>query len=303
MAVLGSTRARSLLLDKYQEDRFARYVSQLDGLIREFAQVPEERWWQNLYWGWLACLQPLLAEKGDGYPSFMRSSAWLDKELMTAQASWSQLRHDTILYGKPSGAEFGDGDETVKVQGYVEPYPEVFGRLAYLTHRSASGLKERSLLPDDMARAYEGLEEVLMFLKGCSEKELAGRALTEEEYERIQWFGGELERLQLKTVEGAEHFEYWGEITNEADRYMATIADIHTSFHQCLEVGVGLAHRIYVIVPHPSGGLQVAKGGVMSYYEFTWPVDDRLTDEKWIALLTSGKAPAMPDWTSSFIVP
>jgi hypothetical protein len=301
MAVLGSTRARRLLLDRFKEDRFAHYVPQLDGLIREFAQVPEERWWQNLYWGWLASLQPLLAEKGDGYPGFMRSSAWLDKELMTAQGSWSQLRHDTILYGKPSGAELGAA-EPAAVQGYVEPYPEVFGRLAYLTHLSASGLKDRGLLSGDMSEAYKGLEEVLMFLKGCAEKELRGEALSAEDYERIQWFGGELERIQLNGVEGGSELQYWGEITNEADRFMSTIADIHTSFDQCLEVGVGLAHRIYVIVPHPKGGLQVAKGGVMSYYEFTWPVSDRLTDEKWIEMLTSGKAPAMPEWTSSFIV-
>lgn len=301
MAVLGSTRARRLLLDKYKEDRYAHYVSQLDGLIQEFARLPEDRWWQNLYWGWLASLQPLLAEKGDGYPGFMRSSAWLDKELMTAQGSWAQLRHDTILYGKPSGAEFGGGPVT-SVQGYVEPYPESFGRLAYLTHLSASGLAERGLLSEEMAEAYKKLEEILMFLKGCAEKELVGQVLTEEEYERIQWFGGELERVQLSGVEGGSELTYWGEITNRADRFMSTIADIHTSFGQCLEVGVGLAHRIYVIVPNPKGGLQVAKGGVMSYYEFTWPVSDRLTDEKWIDLLTSGKAPAMPDWTSSFLV-
>jgi len=70
-----------------------------------------------------------------------------------------------------------------------------------------------------------------------------------------------------------------------------------------LEVGVGPAYRIYVVVPHPDGDLQIARGGCFSYYEFHWPASDRLTDEKWQSLLASGQAPAQPEWTGSYIVP
>jgi len=49
--------------------------------------------------------------------------------------------------------------------------------------------------------------------------------------------------------------------------------------------------------------LQIAKGGVFAYYEFPWPASDRLTDEKWQALLKSGQAPEQPEWTKSFVVP
>ena len=87
------------------------------------------------------------------------------------------------------------------------------------------------------------------------------------------------------------------------DRNIATVADVHTSFGQALEEAVGYAYRIYVIVPDPRGGIQLAKGGVFSYYEFKWPVSDRLTDEKWLDMLKADKAPAHPEWTSSFIVP
>lgn len=48
--------------------------------------------------------------------------------------------------------------------------------------------------------------------------------------------------------------------------------------------------------------LQVAKGGVFSFYEFHWPADDRLTDEKWRQMLDEGKSPSKPDWTGSFRV-
>jgi hypothetical protein len=46
--------------------------------------------------------------------------------------------------------------------------------------------------------------------------------------------------------------------------------------------------------------LQVAKGGVFSYYEFSWPADDRLTDEKWRQMLDDGQAPPPPAWIESF---
>lgn len=302
MAVLGSGRARQLLVETFKQDRYKGYTQQLDTLKQEFAETPESKWWSNLYWGWLHSLRPLLAEKGEGYPTFMRGSAWLDKELVTAQGSWAQLRHDTILYGKPSGAELGAAEPTM-VEGYVEPYPEVFGRLAYLAVLSRDGLKQRKLLPDNLSEAYDRFEDTLMFLKTCAEKELQNQALTSEEYARIQFFGGELERLTLDVIEGGQGMSNWFQIQNEADREMATIADVHTSFDSCLEVGVGKGQRIYVVVPRPRGGLQLAKGGVMSYYEFKWPVSDRLTDEKWIEMLGAGKAPAMPAWTSSFMVP
>jgi len=41
---------------------------------------------------------------------------------------------------------------------------------------------------------------------------------------------------------------------------------------------------------------------VFSYYEFPWPIDDRLTDEKWRGMLDDGTAPPPPEWTASFLV-
>jgi hypothetical protein len=43
----------------------------------------------------------------------------------------------------------------------------------------------------------------------------------------------------------------------------------------------------------------VALGGVFSYYEFKWPMDDRLTDEAWQEM---SPLPDRPAWTGSFIV-
>jgi hypothetical protein len=305
MAALGSDRALDLLTTKYKQGRFPGYLDQMSKLRAEFAAKTESDWWQNLYWGWVYTLQALLRDFGQGYPAFMRQDPWEDKELQTSLGSWSQLRHDTILYAKPSGAEAGGGEE-IMPQGYVEPVPEAFARLAYLTQISYDGLKKRGLIDEGLQSAFSRFKEVLLFLKGCAEKELTRQPLSEKDYQRLWWFGGELERLQLAVVRGTESGaaapRYWGEITSEADRNMATIADIHTSFDRALEVGVGPAYRIYVIVPRADGKLQVSKGGVFSYFEFLWPSGDRLTDEKWQRLLKDGKQPAQQDWTKSFIL-
>jgi len=52
MAVLGSERARSIMLDLYDEGRYAHYESQIDKLIEEFADTPLSKWLSNMYWGY-----------------------------------------------------------------------------------------------------------------------------------------------------------------------------------------------------------------------------------------------------------
>jgi len=46
------------------------------------------------------------------------------------------------------------------------------------------------------------------------------------------------------------------------------------------------------------GKLKITKGGIFSYYEFTWPMLDRLTDKRWRELLYSSDAPKLPSWTT-----
>ena len=47
-----------------------------------------------------------------------------------------------------------------------------------------------------------------------------------------------------------------------------------------LEAGVGRIDRIYVVVTI-SGKPQIAQGGIFTYYEFTQPRSNRLTDDEW----------------------
>ena len=252
---------------------------------------------ENLYWNWLYGLRPLLEEKGEGYPSFMQTEAWVDKDIHAFLGSWAELRHDTILYAKQSYTVFAESappppPEEVPA-GYVEPQPEVYARLAALTRQMLDGLGGRGLLSDEYRGNLMRMEDLLLDLKTISEKELRGESLTEDEMRRIRHIGDDLEGIVTLSDETAE------EITSETDERMAVVADVHTDLNppaEVLEEAVGDAFVIYVLVP-VGERLVLAQGAVFSYYEFKQPLSDRLTDEAWQAMEPK---PGRPAWTASF---
>ena len=294
-AVLGSQRAYDLLDAVYHETAYANYDEQMAKLRSEFAALPLEDWTQNLYWSWLYALRPLLDAKGEGYPSFMRTMAWLDKDLHTMLGSWTELRHDTILYAKQSTTirltAFMPPQETAR--GYVEPALELYARLAGLAAQTRSGLQAAGLLGDEYERKLASFEDFLHNVQAMAEKELEGKALSEDEYALLREVGGYLEGLTTFSAREA------GRLSSEADRRMAVVADVHTDSNseQALEEAVGDAFSIYVLAP-VEGALALLKGGVFSYYEFTVPLAGRLTDEAWQA---KDPRPEQPEWTKRFV--
>lgn len=320
MAVLGSQRARQILDTGYRVHGLPRtfktknwgeYPKRRQQLMERFARLSRNEWTQNLYWSWLWVLQSLLQPFGEGYPSFMRTQAWQDKSLQTALASWTQLQHDTILYGKQSlaAAEGNGGDEEGKqpVKGYVEPNLTAWERLFHLVQQTRQLLGTRGLLAKAINEKLVTFEDMVVFLKGCAEKHLQNRPLTRNECARLEKIGREMDYLALHVVsDGKAH--NWSELVYPADRNMACIADVHTADirlgdlgHVALEEAIGHAHEIFVIVPI-EGRLVLTRGAVFSYYEFLQPAEKRLTDEQWQEMLKKRKSPPQPPWVRSFTV-
>lgn len=302
-AALGSTPAENLL-QKAGETNYACYSENLTKTQSDLSSLGKAVWTQNLYWGWLYQLQPLLKEKTAGYPSFMLSEAWGRKSLQTFLGSWSQLKHDTILYAKQVYAELGAGGppEAKDDRGYVEPEPELYARLASLLKMTREGLSTRDLLTPAMSDNLSKLEQLALSLKTISEKELNNQSLSTEEYELIRSYGGQLEHFWLEVNKDEPQFAELGQ-TNFLDQNPAAIiADVATDPNgQVLEVGTGRIAEIYAVVPI-DGKLRLARGGVFSYYEFPWPMNNRLTDESWRDLLDSEPRPSQPDWVQDFTV-
>jgi hypothetical protein len=255
-------------------------------------------WTHNLYYLWLYSLLPLLNDPGDGYPMFMQSEAWVDKQLMTSLASWTELRHDTILYTKQSYPIPPSAPPTFdeKVVGYVEPVPQLYARLAALCDMMIEGLSSRQITSDRVINRLTYLRDYLLLIKAISEKELRGESLTEQEVILIEVSGKKLE-----TISSIDDFE---ELTTTADEGMACVVDVHTypdPFEPVvLEEAVGNPMIVYVAV-EIEGRIVLTRGGIFSYYEFIQPLDERLTDETWQAMLDQGTAPSMPVWVGVFV--
>lgn len=300
LAVMGSERATDILDNVYKEpETWDQYLPNRAKLLEEFNALAPETWRSNLYWGWMWSLDTFAEPFGEGYPSFMTNQAWTDKSLNTALGSWAELRHDTILYAKQSAAECGgDGEEPPMPKGYVEPNVEFYNRLLWLTTTSHKGLDARGLLTDNLKRKFSNFEDLLTFLENVSVKELANQPLTREEYDQIRVYGANLEMLTLSVIQ--EGVSNWHQITSEADKHMAVVADVHTCGTKCLEEGVGCANEIYVVVPI-EGKLWLTRGAIFSYYEFQQPAANRLTDEQWQKMLKAGAAPSVPVWVESFM--
>lgn len=303
-ATMGSNEAKNIL-NGMGEAQYACYSGNMSKMNEYVLGLNTEIWTQNLYWGWLYQLRPLLDEKSDGYPVFMQNSAWVRKDLNTFLGSWAELKHDTILYAKQVYAELGagGGPEEEDDRGYVEPNPYVYARLASLLKMTNEGLEMRGLLTTSMKENLSKMEQLAMSLKTISEKELNNEKLTNEEYELIRSYGGQLEHFWLEVNKDEPQFKETGSEREYLDENPAAIvADVATDPNgYVLEEGTGKISEIYVVVSI-DGKLRITKGGVYSYYEFTWPMSDRLTDKKWREMLNSGQTPLLPEWTNAFVV-
>jgi hypothetical protein len=297
-AVLGSKRALEIL-EIEGDTEYTEYYNQLNNLKEEFSLKTVEEWKQNLYWRWFYALLPLLEEnKNTNLPCFMQSPAWVDKEVQTVLGSWTELRHDTILYAKQSYTVAGKGmpPEPKLTCGYVEPYPEVYARLEEMMRDLRNNLIALDLVIEGIPEKIEEFEELLNKLKIISEKEINNTTLSNEEYEFIWNVGSKLVFLKEFPSEILE------KITSDTDEKMEIVADVHTDVNtgQILEEGVGSPFNIYVIIDDAQG-VRICRGAVFSYYEFKHPMEDRLTDEKWQEMGKKRERPNKPDWVKTFI--
>ena len=296
---MGSDRAYEILDQVYHETMYEGYAEKMDFLKVYFDALPDEIWAQNLYWNWLYCLMPFTVAKWDGYPTFMQNTAWVDKELYCALGSWTELRHDTILYAKQS-VTVGAPTEPPTIHGYVEPNPWLFARLASLTKYMRTGLAGLNLLFSDFEPRLIGLENLLLVLKTIAEKELNNQTLTYGEDRAITGLGAEIAKLVTFDFDYTYHTYEGPDL--DSDDQMPVVADVHTDpifTNCCLEEGVGYPFNLYVIVPI-NGELKVTWGAGFSYYEFTQPISNRLTDEAWQEMLQTNP-PEPPVWAVSFI--
>lgn len=277
-AAMGSDMALSVIADEGL-DRYPNYYDQMDKAKAVVMKADEDGYRsKSLYGGWLYTLNPILIKKGEGYPSFMTNDEWQKKSLESYLGSYTELKHDTVLYAKQVMAEMGGGDDTVyDDRGYVEPEPELYDRLYTLTKNTSEGLDKLGVISNEDKEGLRLLGELAKSLRDISIKELNNESLSDDEYELIRGYGGSLEHFWKDTLKNKTDKEY----IDSREFPMALVTDIATDPNgSCLQLGIGGASTIYVIFPI-DGQLHIGRGGVFNFYQFEQPISDRMTDKEW----------------------
>ena len=88
-------------------DAYPDYEEHINALRQTVKDAPYSEWNSTLYSSWIYTLMPVLEEKDESYPEFMRSEAWHKKALVSFEGSYAELKHDTILYSKQIMGEMG----------------------------------------------------------------------------------------------------------------------------------------------------------------------------------------------------
>jgi hypothetical protein len=297
-------------------------------------------WTNNIYYCLLGCLRELSAPTtGPEYPDALRTRAWGMKTLNTQLASWTELRHDTVLYVKqPYTGEI----MCSYPDGFIEP------RVSFWERMRDMALRTRDLVatlpktgdfvfepnqPGDISftnsigtiytnriQFLENFAARMSTLRDISVKELNRQALSSDEVSFIQSL---IEDPDLYG-NGIRNFSGWypalcysnaraayGGWYSSSDIWDALVTDVHTDPPEplvgdpgcILHEGVGAVQLLMVAVNWGPGDAAVYAGPVMSHYEFELGPTTRDTDSQWKSDLRAGNAPPTPDWTRSYWVP
>ena len=304
-AAMGVSPAEQILIEEGQQWKDFKPM-----LTKMKTRMQEINWDETIATQWMNALK-VVSDKADNQPYFMGTPEWDKKNLNAMLASWAELKHDAILYAKqPFGAECGGGGlPDPVVMGYVEPNVGFWKKAIELLDNTSKLLKEQGMLTEKVDDATTRIREEAEFLLRTSEKELRGEALAEEEYDQIKCMGATFENISLDLLrQPNQSLMGWDDVQG-ADKKVALIADVYTANAKnnpdksVLFEGVGLADEIYVVV-EIEGCLYIARGAVLSYREFTQPMDlQRLTDEEWQKQLEQEPRKGVPDWMKSILVP
>ena len=305
--VLGNDDALPLLKNELET---YKYGSQLGALRYLIDSYDEEFWQSSLYNVWLDAIRQLNPpESYDGFPLFMKTAAWHQNKINTQLSSWSQLRHDNLLYAKQS---YTGATGCLYPYSFIEPVPDFYARIAAFAEGAQNYFEQFDV--DNyamwMIKAYfPNLKTIMNKLEQLARKELEDQPFSDEE---IDW-------LKEMLFEGGGSGEppytgWYSELYyNPADASLSDyiIADVHTQptdefgniVGRVLHVATAKINLgIFLAENSSSAGKPVAYvGPVMSYYEHVTDNFKRLTDEQWTNMVNADELPARPDWVNIYL--
>ncbi|MCC6548485.1 MAG: DUF3160 domain-containing protein [Ignavibacteriaceae bacterium] len=302
MFALGNNAAGQLLKPELDAYHYSLNLAGLRYLIESYG---EEFWESSMYNNWLAGIRELKKEEDNpNLPDFMTTAAYWQRMLNTQLTSWTQLRHDNLLYAKQS---YTGGSICSYPYIYLEPFPELYKRLAKI---GQIGKNKFPGIPS-IYNYFVTLERVSDSLAIIAQKEIDGVTPTQAE---LSWLRCMI--YQVDPGSGGSPYNGWysrlyyrdHEFDNNKGLFENDfiVADIHTVPTYCggaplgavVHVGTGPVNLGVFLVKH--GDQMVAHVGPnYSFYEYRTVNYLRLDDEQWKNSYLW--AAARPDWVNLYM--
>ncbi len=287
---------------EYEERESDKIIAKvIKKLKEEFKAYTVLNWQSNIYMRWLDSFRSLLSSYGEGYPAFMQGEAWAKKNLGTVLGSYTELKHDTLLYAKQSYAELGAGrdipEEIPPVpMGYVEPDLVFWNKIIALAKTTVSGLEQRNIMPQEFSSRYKEFIESAEFFQEIASLQLLNQKISEADFEKLR----RIFHTSLKDIVAPLP----GKELSDKEKRAGIIADIHTDAlrQEVLYEATAKPHIIYVAIKDINGS-RLTRGLVFNHYEFKAPLDGRLSDEDWQerVYLGVGQMPEANPWTKDLM--
>jgi hypothetical protein len=314
MFVLGNNDALPLLKDTIQK---YHYATQLGGLRYLVDAYTDSFWNKSLYNTWLHSIRSLNPDQDtSGMPFFMKTSAWRHEKLNTQLVSWSQLRHDNLLYAKQS---YTGWVVCSYPHSYIEPYPELYERIGRFADRASgfiSGFQsEKTYSLTSVTDYFSRLGALMDTFKIIANKELNRTPFNAEEIAFLQDMIEEHHNSTIGCGEPETYYTGWYDdlfyIGEDVSKQDYIVADVHTQpsdkmgmpVGNVMHVGTGKLNLGVFLAPSPSNDFDPVAfvGPVGSFYKEVTSNFHRMNDQEWSDSVMKGNVPERPEWVYSYI--
>jgi len=307
---LGNDAAAQLLKDELDLYNYSSNLAALRYLIDGY---DFDFWDSSIYNLWLnsiRSLNPPLVRSN--LPTFMQTAAWWQLKMNSQLSSWTELRHDNLLYAKQS---YTGGTSCSYPYSYVEPVPHFFRAINVLANNTLTKLTSIPSFDEWVLNSFNNyfnnLANVADTLANIAEKELEMKQLTNEEKDFLKRMLYENPEIMCGTPRHIGwypklFYKDWEQENLHKEDYL--VADYHTAPTDEFGNYVGWVKHagtgpidLAIIITKTSDNKEVAfVGPVSSYYEYTTTNFLRLTDDEWkdTYLIQNG---SRPNWTNIYL--
>ncbi len=297
---LGNSAAAQLLTSEIDKFQYATNLAALRYLIDSY----DSNFWNSaIYNLWLNSIRSINPpEQRETLPPFMQTGAWWQQKINTQLASWTELRHDNLLYAKQSYSGFPICSFPFS---YVEPIPAFYKSMKELANQTIEKFNNLSISLDQQKIYFNGFALVMDTLETIAQKELDKVQLTDKENKFLRGILYETPGC-VPVINGwySNKLIYQNWASSRVDH---VVADFHTSpadeFGNMVgwikHAGTGLLNLCAVVANLPGSGDVAFAGPVSSYYEYTTTNFLRLTDEEWRQSYRN--ISLRPDWVNIYL--